>query len=143
MKKPFSPTIELARRVHFSCGHRYYNPNWSEQKNKDVFGACYTPYGHGHNYILEAYIEGPIEPESGMIINLVDVDDLLKKVTQPLDHRHLNFDVDYFQHHVPTTENIAQYCFQQLSELLNEWKELKMTKLRLFENEDLWVDITP
>lgn len=134
-----SPSVRLARRIYFSCGHRYYSPQLSEAENKKIFGACYTEYGHGHNYTLEAYIEGAIDPVTGMIINLSEVDEVLKAVTAPLDHHHLNFDVPHFKDHVPTTENIAAYLYKQIEGRLHG-RALKLHKIRLYEYEDLWVD---
>ena len=72
--------IELSRKVHFSSGHRYAHPNWTDEKNKEVFGPCFSEHGHGHNYILEAHIRGPVDKDTGMIINLVDLDMALKEV---------------------------------------------------------------
>jgi 6-pyruvoyltetrahydropterin/6-carboxytetrahydropterin synthase len=131
-------TARLARRVRFSCGHRYHNPNWTEEKNKQVFGSCYSEHGHGHNYILEGFFLGPIDPESGMVMNLAEVDQIMKITVLPLDHHHLNFDVAEFKSQVPTTENIAKYCFEKLDGLVPEGVELY--KVRLYEAEDLWVD---
>ena len=128
---------QLIRRVHFSSGHRYFNKNWSEEKNKEVFGLCYSSHGHGHNYILETYLSGSVQPETGMIMNLRDVDYFLKEVISPLDHKFLNEEVREFREKVPTTENIAQYCFDKLSEKLTS---VHLDKVRLFETEDLWVD---
>jgi 6-pyruvoyltetrahydropterin/6-carboxytetrahydropterin synthase len=139
MKKVMKKTVTLARRVHFSSAHRYFHPSYSEQQNKEVFGLCYTPYGHGHNYILEAYISGEIDPTSGMVINLRDVDRILKLVLEPLDHHHLNFDVPEFKTVVPTTENIAKYCFEKIEKEISSFSA-KLEKVRLYEGEDLWVD---
>ncbi len=131
----------LARRAHFSCGHRYYQPALSEEANREIFGSCYSEHGHGHNYILEAYLEGPIDPLTGMVINLMDVDAILKVVTGELDHRHLNFDVPAFKDEVPTTENVAKFCFRRIQEELEKGASpAKLTSVRLYENEDLWVD---
>ena len=132
-------TAQLARRIHFNSGHRYFNKNWDEEKNKKIFGLSYSKHGHGHNYILEAYIKGPVDVETGMVMNLQSLDHILKQVTSPLDHQYLNEDVDEFKKLVPTTENIAKYCFEKISELIPP-PPLKLNKVRLYETEDLWVD---
>ncbi len=132
-------TVKLARKVTFSSAHRYHNPNFSEDDNKKTFGACYTPYGHGHNYVLEAYFEGPIDPETGMVMNLRDIDRIMKAAIEPLDHHHLNFDVPEFKTKVPTTENIAQYCFDKIKAQFQQTKVV-LHHIRLFEGDDLWVD---
>ena len=139
MLNPHLMKIQLARRIHFSSGHRYFNKNWSEEKNKEVFGLCYSEHGHGHNYILEVYITGPLNHETGMIMNLKEVDHILQQVSSSLDHKHLNNDLEEFKDKVPTTENIARYCFEKISEKLGP-PPLQLNKVRLFESEDLWVD---
>ena len=130
---------QLTRRIHFNSGHRYFNKSWSEEKNKQVFGLCYSEHGHGHNYILEVYITGPVNSETGMIINLKDLDHILKQVVSPLDHHYLNNDLEEFKQNVPTTENLAKYCFERVSEKLDS-PLLQLHKVRLFESDDLWVD---
>ena len=134
-----SPTQTVfVRRTHFSCGHRYFNPQLSEQKNQEIFGACYSPHGHGHNYVLEAYFTGPVDTQTGMIINLVDVDRLLEAISQQLDHSFLNKDVEYFKHHIPTTENLAIYTYEQLKPTLP--KGVALLRVRLYECEDIWAE---
>ena len=131
----------LARRVHFSSGHQYYNPKFDENKNRQLFGSCFSKHGHGHNYILEAYFEGPNCEDTGMIINLRTIDSLMKEVVAPLDHHHLNLDVEEFKTKIPTTENIAYYCFHKIQNRLKE-HSVQLFKVRVFEGDDLWVDYT-
>lgn len=136
-------TVRVARRVWFSSAHRYHQEKFSTAENQRVFGRCNTEHGHGHNYILEAFLEGPIDPQTGMLVNLIDVDHAMKQVTDPLDHQHLNFDIAYFKDKVPTTEVIAQYCFRALrSQLARAFPGLniQLYKVRLFEIDDLWVE---
>jgi 6-pyruvoyltetrahydropterin/6-carboxytetrahydropterin synthase len=125
----------LVRRVYFSSGHRYYNAAWSEAQNREVFGAC--THTHGHNYILEAYFQGPVDPQTGMVFNLRSADEILKAVAAHLDHRFLNEEVLHFRETIPTTENIAAYCYRQILQLS---PPVQLKKVRLFETEDLWVD---
>ena len=136
-------TTRMSRRVYFSSAHRYYQVAWSLEKNREEFGKCFSEFGHGHNYILEAYFSGEIETQSGLIVNLIDVDMLLKRVTIELDHQHLNFNHPHFKDLVPTTENIAAYLFNQI--LCETPKlmvpNLQLYKIKLFEDEDLWVEI--
>lgn len=131
----------LARRVYFSCGHRYYQPKWSDEENRKVYGSLYSPNGFGHNFCLEAFFEGPVDPVTGMVVNLRDVDEWLKAVTQPLDHHFLNDDVPFFKHLVPTVENIARFCFEELQLKVSQHQpQLKLFKVRLYESDDLWID---
>lgn len=131
--------VILARKTEFSSGHLYHQPKFSEEKNKEVFGRCFTPHGHGHNYTLQAFFRGEIDGDSGMVVNLTDVDHVLKEVTDPLDHQHLNFDIPFFKTHVPTTENIARYCFDEIAKRIGAIR-MKLVKVRLFEMDDLWVE---
>ncbi len=130
----------LARRRAFSCTHLYQLSEWSEVENREVFGACFTPHGHGHNYELEAYLEGPVNTLTGMILNLVDVDQILSELLKPFDGKHLNFEVPEFKGKVPTTELLAQLLFDR-AQLLFSAHGTKLVKLRLHEYEDLWVDV--
>lgn len=131
-------SVRLVRRVHFSCGHRYYQPQLSPDENRKLYGSLYSEHGWGHNFILEAHLEGPINPVTGMLANLRDIDVWLKQVTDPLDHHFLNEDVAVFRDLVPTAENIARYCYDQLNSLVKPPAQL--FKVRLYEGEDLWVD---
>lgn len=128
----------LSRRITFAAAHRYYQKNFSEAENKKIFGRCYTEHGHGHNYVLEMTVGGSIDSQTGMVINLADVDHILKEVTDPMDHHHLNFDMPAFAEVVPTTENIACYCYDEIKKRLP--KLVKLVRVRLFEADNLWAD---
>lgn len=130
--------IYLSRRITFSAAHRYFQKKLSEADNRKIFGRCYTEFGHGHNYVLEIAISGEIDPLTGMVMNLVDVDQILKNVVDPLDHQHLNFDVPAFKDTVPTTENIAKFCFDEIAKQMPP--NVKLVRARLFETENLWAD---
>ncbi len=135
--------IRVARRISFASAHFYKNTQWSSAQNTAVFGRCYTEHGHGHNYTLEAFLQGPIDSVTGLLINLIDVDKILKHVIHPLDHQHLNFDVPFFAQNIPTTENLARYCFCELRRALSDHlpdRSIQLDKVRLFENEDLWAE---
>jgi 6-pyruvoyltetrahydropterin/6-carboxytetrahydropterin synthase len=128
----------LSRKITFASAHRYFQKKFSEAENKKIFGRCYTEHGHGHNYTLEITIGGEVDDLTGMVINLVEVDEILKKVTDPMDHRHLNFDVPAFKDVVPTTENIAKHCFNEAQKHMP--KNVKLIRARLYETETLWAD---
>jgi 6-pyruvoyltetrahydropterin/6-carboxytetrahydropterin synthase len=93
----------------------------------------------GHSYILEGHFTGAMDHTTGMIVNLTELDRILKTVIDPLDHRHLEIDVAYFKNHVPTIENLAQYLFHQIQEQIPA-ASFHLVKIRLFESEDFWVD---
>ncbi len=130
----------LTKRVDFAASHRYWNANWSEAKNLAVFGKCTSKYGHGHNYILEVTIEGDVDPETGMIINLYDLKPMINDVLKDFDHKYLNEDNAYFQGRVPTTENIARAFWELIEKQLGEGANRRLYRIRLYERPDLFVD---
>jgi 6-pyruvoyltetrahydropterin/6-carboxytetrahydropterin synthase len=136
--------VTVSRRRLFSSAHLYHHAKLTHAENQSHFGACDTPFGHGHNYILETSIEGKIDPTTGLVINLTDLDQILVDVLSPLDHHHINFDVAEFQNKelIPTTENLAMYCRKRfLTRLAEHNKNLQLKQLRLYETDTLWVDI--
>jgi len=105
----------IFRKEHFNAAHRLHNPAWDAQKNKEVFGLCNNPNFHGHNYELIVCVKGPIDPETGYVIDTKALSDLIKKeVTDKLDHKNLNLDVSEFGQLNPTAENIARVIYQWL-----------------------------
>ena len=130
----------LTRRAAFSAGHRYHRADWSEEKNWEMFGKCSYPHGHGHNYNVEVTVAGEIDPETGMVINLVDLDRVLGEVIEPLDHRFLNHDIPYFAERIPTTENLALYLADELQKRL---RDCELARVRLYEDATLWAEVHP
>ena len=130
----------LTKRMEFSASHRYWNPAWSEEKNKEVFGKSAGPYGHGHNYTLEVTVEGDVDAETGMIINLMDLKEIMTDVLQDYDHKYLNEDNPVFRSLIPTTENIARVMWDILHEKLSCNQKCKLYRVRLYETDDLYVD---
>ncbi len=107
--------IELGRRYRFAASHRLHTWHLSEEQNSRVFGKCNNPYGHGHNYILEVSLSGDVDPTTGMIANLADLDAFVERyVLEEFDHKSLNEDVPAFREKVPTTENLCIEIFQRL-----------------------------
>src|SRR5260370_39650852 len=107
--------IELGRRYRFSASHRLHTARLSEQENRRVFGKCSNPYGHGHNYVVEISFSGDVDPATGMIANLADLDAFVQRhVLEEFDHKSLNDDISAFREKVPTTENLCIELFQRL-----------------------------
>jgi 6-pyruvoyltetrahydropterin/6-carboxytetrahydropterin synthase len=107
--------IALGRRYHFAASHRLHSAKLSEEENIRVFGKCNNPYGHGHNYTLEVRFSGPVDPTTGMIANLADLDAFVhERVIEPFDHRSLQDEVPAFRELVPTTENLCTEIFARL-----------------------------
>ena len=106
----------LSRTVHFNAAHRLWREDRDEAWNRSTYGSAASPGGFGHNYSLELSVEGRPDPETSMIVNLVDLDRLLKEeVDRPLDHRHLNFEVADFANTVPTAERLAAWIWNRVS----------------------------
>ena len=107
--------LELGRRYRFSASHRLHTAHLSEEENCRVFGKCNNPYGHGHNYVVEVSVSGKVDPATGMIANLADLDAFVQRqVLEDFDHKSLNEDVPAFRDKVPTTENVCIEIFQRL-----------------------------
>jgi len=110
-----SVRVELGRRYHFAASHRLHSPQLSEEENCRIYGKCNNPYGHGHNYTVEVRLSGQIDPTTGMISNLADLDEFVnERVIEPFDHRSLNEEVPAFRNVVPTTEILCIEIFQRL-----------------------------
>jgi 6-pyruvoyltetrahydropterin/6-carboxytetrahydropterin synthase len=126
--------MKVGRRETFNCAHRLNNPAWSEEKNKEVFGKCNNNNYHGHNYVLETWVDGAIDPETGYVMDAKILKDLIRKnVTDPFDHRNLNLDVPDFKDLNPTAENIAVVIWNKLRAHIPQ--DLKLS-VRLYETEN-------
>jgi 6-pyruvoyltetrahydropterin/6-carboxytetrahydropterin synthase len=107
--------VYLTRRYRFSAGHRLHNDVLSAEENRRVYGKCNNPNGHGHNYLLEVTVAGPIDPATGMVFDLVALDGIVHEhVLDKFDHRNLNLDVENFRTRVPTTENLCLEIYDLL-----------------------------
>jgi len=108
--------ISLTRRYRFAASHRLHSPALSEMENERIYGKCNSPYGHGHNYAVEVTITGPVNPDTGMIANLGDLDPFVQReVIEAFDYKYLNEDVPEFQAMVPTTENVCGEIHRRLA----------------------------
>jgi 6-pyruvoyltetrahydropterin/6-carboxytetrahydropterin synthase len=108
--------LHLWRRYRFSASHRLHSAQLGEDENRRVYGKCNNPYGHGHNYVVEAAFSGPVDEATGMIANLADLDAFVEReVVEPFDHKYLNEEIEEFRAHVPTTENICVEIFHRLT----------------------------
>ena len=116
------PSAYLTRRVAFAAAHRYRRPEWSDEKNEEVFGACARPSFHGHTYACEVTVKGEVDPVTGFVIDLGVLDGILdREVRQRFDHRNINVEVPEFADGklIPTGENLARYIFERVSSALN------------------------
>jgi 6-pyruvoyltetrahydropterin/6-carboxytetrahydropterin synthase len=107
--------LSLTRRYHFAASHRLHSPNFSEDENRRIYGKCSNPYGHGHNYVLEVTVSGAVDPATGMVANLGDLDPFVEReVVEPFDHKYLNEEVPEFIKNVPTAENVCREIYRRL-----------------------------
>ncbi len=131
--------IKVGRRTTFNAAHRLHNPSWSDEKNKTVFDKCNSPNYHGHNYTLETWVEGEVDPDTGYVIDLGDLKKIIKEeVEEPFDHRNFNLDVPEFADLNPTAENIARVIYDKLKPRLEAFKLV----VRLYETENNFVEYT-
>lgn len=113
------PTVRATRRVHFSAAHRIHRPDWSDGRNREVFGDCANPNWHGHNYELDVTVEGPIDPETGYVLDLKLLRDALEEwVVKDVDHRNLNLEVPWLEGVNPTTENLVVAIWNRMADQL-------------------------
>lgn len=127
------PTARVTRRVHFSAGHRLHNPSFDEERNRETYGMCNRPNGHGHNYDLEVTVEGEIDPKTGFVMDLKRLKALLgRSVLADLDHANLNLDVPWLDGIIPTTENLAVAIWGQLA---GDLGPVRLVSIRLWETE--------
>lgn len=133
------PRVRVTRRLHFSAAHRLFRPDWSEERNREVFGACANPNWHGHNYELEVTVEGEVDPETGYVLDLKALKTLVKeKVIQDVDHRNLNVEVPWLEGLNPTTEHVIVAIWNRLEPELPEGIQLR--RLTLWETPRNYVE---
>ncbi|MCO6476066.1 MAG: 6-carboxytetrahydropterin synthase [Phaeodactylibacter sp.] len=130
--------ISAFRKAHFNAAHRLHNPKWSEEKNQEVFGLCNNPNYHGHNYELEVKVTGEVDPETGYLIDLKYLKDLIsEQIEQRFDHKNLNLDTEEFRELNPTAENICFVIWNILRGHLDDRYELAV---RLYETPRNFVE---
>lgn len=125
--------VAVIRKEHFNAAHRLHNQQWSEEKNREVFGKCNNPHYHGHNYELTVKLIGELDPETGYVYDMKKLSSLIKEnILDKFDHKNLNLDTDEFKQLNPTAENIAVVIWNILREKIDTQLELKIT---LYETE--------
>jgi len=121
-------------KVYFEAAHRLHNPQRSDEWNREIFGKCNNPHGHGHNYVIEASVRGEVEPSSGYLIDMKDLKTVLnRQVVDDVDHRHLNIEVAWLEGVNPTAENLAKAFFERVAPALPDGIEL--TALTVHETD--------
>ena len=132
--------ITVTRKIQFSAAHFYYLETLSPEENQQRFYACSNRHGHGHNYTAYVSVAGPMDPETGMVVNLKDLKEVLhEEIVVPMDHKNLNHQIPFFQTHIPTLENIAHYIWSRLTPRMTPYG-IQLTRLQVVENDDLYVE---
>ena len=120
--------VTVSRKAHFNAAHKLFRPDWSDEKNKEVFGKCANENYHGHNYELIVSLTGEIDKETGYVYDLGKLKNIIKaEVEEYLDHKNLNLDIDDFNTINPSAENIAILIYNKLIPHFDENYELKIT----------------
>lgn len=119
--------VTVSRKAHFNAAHRLYRKDWSDEKNDSVFGKCNNPNFHGHNYELIVSVTGKINPDTGYVIDIKDLADIiLEEVEKPFDHKNLNLDVPEFSDLNPTAENIVIVIWNKIRKRIDADKDLEV-----------------
>ena len=126
--------VEITRREEFSASHRLHDPELSDEENRELYGICNNPNGHGHNYEFEVTVRGEV-PRSGMVMNLTDLMRILgEDVLSRVDHKHLNHDVPFLEGVIPTAENIAIALWDLIEPELRPYEGCRLHKIKLWES---------
>jgi 6-pyruvoyltetrahydropterin/6-carboxytetrahydropterin synthase len=131
-------SVLISRRETFSAGHTLYNPAFSDERNRELFGKCSNPSGHGHNYVLEVTLRGEVDADTGFVFDLSELAVLVRKlILADVDHRNLNTDVDWLRGVIPTTENLVCAFWDRLDANL---PGSLLYSVRLGETEKNWAE---
>ena len=130
--------VYITRKSHFSASHRLFNPSWSMEKNDKVYGKCNNPNGHGHNYDLEVTVVGKLPKETGMVMDLKKLADIMEEeIIDKVDHKHLNHDVPFLKDVITTAENMAIIFWKILEPKITEGK---LHSIRVYESANNFVE---
>jgi len=130
--------LYITRQMKFSASHRLYNPDYDDNKNQEIFDKCNNYHGHGHNYLLEVTVAGKPNPETGYVLDLKNLKRIIEyEIISKVDHKHLNFDVDFLQGIIPTVENLSVIFWNILKDKIPEGK---LFRIRLYESETSYAE---
>lgn len=132
------PDVTVTRRMRFNAAHRVHNPALSDEENQRLFGKCNNPNWHGHNYVLEVSVTGPVDERTGYVMDLGRLRDLVQReIVEPVDHRNLNLEVPFLSGVIPTAENIVIACWRVIAPHVHP---ARLRRLRLWETENNYVE---
>lgn len=122
----------VTKKLNFSAAHRLFNPKLSEKENWEIYGKCSNPHGHGHYYTVEITIKGEIDEKTGMVINIDELEDVVKReIIDKVDHKNLNLDVDFLKDTIPTMENLAKIFWGILKDKIPKGE---LYKIKIYES---------
>jgi len=132
--------IYITRRERFNAAHKLFRPEWSDEQNLEVFGKCSNPNWHGHNYELFVTVKGEINPQTGFVIDLKELKSIIRThVTDALDHKNINLDVNFMKGKMASTEVLAAAIFDQLQPHIMLQKA-ELHSIKLYETENNFVE---
>ena len=133
--------IYISRKEHFNAAHKLFNPLWSDERNREEFGVCSNENWHGHNYEIIVTVKGTVNKESGMIINLKMLSDIIEEeILDNVDHKNLNIDVPFLKGIITTTENVTIKFWEVLEKRLKEKNICKLHRVRVYETPRNFID---
>lgn len=133
--------VYVSRKEHFNAAHRLYNPAWTEEKNREIFGPCANVNWHGHNFELIVTVKGHPDPETGFVIDLKVLGDLIKQeIIEKVDHRNLNLDVDFMQGKMASCEILVTEIWNILAPEIERFPPARLHKIQLFETAKNFVE---
>lgn len=133
--------VYISRKEHFNAAHRLYNPNWSDERNKEVFGPCANHNWHGHNFELIVTVKGELDPDTGFVIDLKLLGDVIKQeIIEQLDHKNINLDVPFMQGKMASCEVMVMEIWKILEAALQPLTEARLYQIRLIETPKNFVD---
>jgi 6-pyruvoyltetrahydropterin/6-carboxytetrahydropterin synthase len=136
----YSLMIYITRKEHFNAAHKLFNPAFSDEKNLEIFGKCANPNWHGHNYYLYVTVKGEVSADTGYTVNLKELSSIIRlHITDKLDHKNLNLDVDFMKNRMPTTENVAIAIWEQLEEHVQQLGGM-LHCIKLYETDNNYVE---
>lgn len=132
--------MRITRRETFNAAHRLFRPDWDDRKNLEVFGKCSNPQWHGHNYVLYVCVEGPVSGETGFVMNLKRLSQILQEyVISQLDHKNINLEVGFMKGRLASTENLAVGIWEQIAGPIAE-EGARLYSVKLVETEKNFVE---
>ncbi len=132
--------IYITRRERFNAAHRLFKPNFSDEKNMEIFGKCSNPNWHGHNYDLFITVKGEVNPETGFLVNLKTLSKIIReKIIEKIDHKNINLEVDFMQNKMASTENLSIAIWNELEPYINKLN-CKLHCVKVYESENNFVE---